>query len=308
MGGSACMLSLALATPAFAAVGEPVADGSGAIFRPAEWVKGQVGASSQGYYWGVPPNMYYSVRTYAMSGVHVPNQPITAGQIFYIHAWAGLVTPVQGTVDIAVPSLGLPEGVSVVPTSEARTFCYITKSNYIPTRDPGCPAFTAPASGGSIPLGQYALSVDDQGAEGVDIFVPVRANGPVSGQSVFISTRMQNTPSILPNPLYGDAPLTVGPGNGTGGGGAGTGGDSATLTAPSNPKYVKRGKNMIVTWDAIPGATAYRARLKVGKKWTKWATLTNNGVKLSKLKKGKRYVLQVQAVGGPTSTWRFKGK
>ena len=299
--------SVALASPAFAAIGEPVADGSGAIYRSSEWVKGAVGFNQEGYYWGVPP--MYAVRTYAMSGVEVPSQPVTAGQIFYIHAWAGLVTPVSAS-DTALPTLGLPDGVSVVPASEARTYCYVSKTDYVPTRDPGCPVFTAAAAGASIPLGTYPLFAygSGDGSEVVDMFIPVRASGPIAGQTVFISTRMLNTPSKLPNPLYGDAPLTVAPGSG-GTGGTGTGGGAApTLVPPANPKYAKRGKAMVITWDEVSGATSYRARLKVGKKWTKWATLASNGVKLTKLKKGKKYVLQVQADGGPTSTWRFRAK
>jgi hypothetical protein len=301
-------LSLGLASPAFAATGEPVADGTGAIYRSAEWVKGAVGFNQEGYYWGSPP--IYSVRTYAMSGVEVPNAPVTAGQIFYIHAWAGLVTPVSAS-DTAVPSLGLPEGVSVVPASEARTYCYVSKTDYVPIRDPGCPVFTAPAAGASIPLGTYPLFAygSGDGSEVVDMFIPVRASGPISGQNVFISTQMLSTPSRLPNPLYGDAPLNVAPGSGGTGTGTGTGGGAAPgLVPPANPKYAKRGKAMVITWDAVSGATSYRARLKVGKKWTKWATLDSNGVKLTKLKKGKKYVLQVQAAGGPTSTWRFRAK
>jgi len=47
-------------------------------------------------------------------------------------------------------------------------------------------------------------------------------------------------------------------------------------------------------------------------KWTKWASLSTNRVNVTKLKKGKRYVLQVQAVGdagrGPIATWRFKAR
>jgi len=40
--------------------------------------------------------------------------------------------------------------------------------------------------------------------------------------------------------------------------------------------------------------------------------LSTNRVNVTKLKKGKRYVLQVQAVGdagrGPIATWRFKAR
>lgn len=295
------VLSLGLASPAFAAIGEPVADSTGAIYRSAEWAPGTVGFNQEGYYWGSPP--IYSVRTYAMSGVEVPNQPLTAGQIFYIHAWAGLVTPVSAS-DTALPSLGLPEGVSVVPASEARTYCYVSKTDYVPTRDPGCPVFTASTTGASIPLGTYPLFAygSGDGSEVVDMFIPVRAAGPISGQNVFISTRMLNTPSKLPNPLYGDAPLMVAAGSG------GTGPTDPALDPPSNPKYVKRGKAMVITWDAVSGATSYRARLKVGKKWTRWSTLASNGVKLTRLKQGKKYILQVQADGGPISTWRFRAK
>lgn len=299
------LMSVAVAAPAVAAIGEPVADGSGAIYRSAEWVQGQVGFNMESYTYGFPYPIY-STRTYAMSGVGVPNQPLTAGEVFYIHAWAGLVTPVANT-DTATPYLGLPEGLSVVPASEARTYCYITRGGYVPTRDPGCPAFTTATTGALIPLGTYPLTAfgSGDGAEGVEMFIPVKASGPLTGQTVSISTQFQ-IKGIIPNPLYGDAPLTVAPG--TTGGGGGNGGVTTPLVAPSNPKIVKRGKAMIITWDAVGGASSYRARLKVGKKWTKWTTLNSNAVKLSKLKKGKRYVLQVQASGGPTSTWRFRGK
>ena len=141
------------------------------------------------------------------------------------------------------------------------------------------------------------------------MFIPVMASGPISGQNVFLSTRMQNTPSKLPNPLYGDAPLTVAAGTTSdSGNGTGTGDQGTALVAPANPKFVKRGKALIVRWDAVSGATSYQARLKVGKKWTKWTTVNTNGVKLTKLKKGKVYVLKVKAPGGPTATWKFRGK
>lgn len=83
--------------------------------------------------------------------------------------------------------------------------------------------------------------------------------------------------------------------------------------APTGKSVKWRGKGKaVVAWGPVAGATSYRARLKVGKKWTPWSSLANNGLRLTKLKKGKRYVLQVQAVGdagrGPVATWRFKAK
>jgi hypothetical protein len=173
--------------------------------------------------------------------------------------------------------------------------------------------FTSATTGGSIPLGTYPLTAgDSDGSESVHIFVPVVASGPISGQNVFISTRMLQTPGVLPNPLYGEAVLTVGQGvtsPGTGGTPAPSpDGTAPSLSAPANPAYAKRGKALIVTWDAMAGVQTYQVRLKVGKKWTKWTTVTGNGVRLTKLKKGKKYVLQAKAAGGPTSTWRFRGK
>jgi len=305
--GTAAAAALAVASPAVAAIGEPVADGSGSVFRPDEWSKGDVGFNQQGYYTGVPPYQYLYFATYAMSGVYVPKQIPRAGEVFYIHAWAGLTWPFSDA-DTAIMRLGLPEGVSVAPSGTAPVRCFISQSNWVPSRDGGCVAFPTGASGASIALGTYPLASGlTGGSEAVSVFVPVIANRAVNGDKAWVSTTMLQTPSILPNPLYGDAPLTVAPGAGPGGG------TSAGLVAPSSQTVKWRGKGKaVVTWPEVAGATSYRARLKVGKKWTPWSSLANNGLKLTKLKKGKRYVLQVQAVGdggrGPIATWRFKAK
>jgi hypothetical protein len=295
------------AAPATAAIGDPVVDGSGAIFRPDEWTKGDVGFNQQGYYTGVPPYQYLYFATYAMSGVHAPKQVPKAGEVFYLHAWAGLTWPFYDS-DNAVIRLGLPEGVSVAPSSRAPVKCYITQADYKPSREGGCLSFPSGATGASIYLGSYVLTSGiDGGSESIDIFVPVIADRAVNGDKAWVSTQMLQTPGVLPNPLYGDAPLTVAPGSGPGGG------TSAGLVAPSSQSVRWKGKGKaVVSWPEVSGATSYRARLKVGKKWTKWTPLASNALKLTKLKKGKRYVLQVQAVGdggrGPVATWRFKAK
>jgi hypothetical protein len=164
----------------------------------------------------------------------------------------------------------------------------------------------SPASGVQIPLGAITLFTGGPsvGGEIAHVFVPVVASRAVSGENVFVTVSVGD-PAASPRDIVGDAPLTVAPGPG--------GGTSAGLVAPTGKILKWRGKGKaIVSWEAVPGATSYSARLKVGKKWTKWSTLTNNGLKMTKLKKGKRYVLQVRAVGdsgpGPVATWRFKAK
>jgi hypothetical protein len=141
-----------------------------------------------------------------------------AGEVFYIHAWAGLAWALSDS-DIAVIRLGLPDGVSVAPAGTAPTRCFITQSDtgYVPTRDPGCAVFPSGASGASIALGTFTMASGiTGGSEQVSVFVPVIANRAVNGDKAWVSTQMMQTPSILPNPLYGDAPLTVAPGTGTG--------------------------------------------------------------------------------------------
>ncbi len=311
VGGTALVAVVAGASPAAATIGDPVADGTGAIFRSDEWTKGDVGFNQRSYTYGFPP--IFTSAIYAMSGVDVPKQIPRAGEVFYIHAWAGLPWAFSDS-DIAVIRLGLPDGLSVAPAGTAPTRCFITQADtgYVPTRDPGCAVFPTGASGASIQLGNYTVASGiTGGSEQVSVFVPVIANRAVNGDKAWVSTQMLQTPSILPNPLYGDAPLSVAPG--TGPGGDPGGGTPAGLAAPSSQSVKWKGKGKaVVSWDAVAGATSYRARLKVGKKWTKWATLSNNGLKLTKLKKGKRYVLQVQAVGdagrGPVATWRFRAK
>ena len=308
IGTTAVAAVFAGAAPAAAAIGEPVPDGTGAIFRSDEWTKGDVGFNQRSYTFGFPP--IFTSAIYAMSGVDVPKQTPRAGEVFYIHAWAGLAWAFADS-DIAVIRLGLPDGVSVAPAGTAPVRCFITQTDtgYVPTRDGGCAVFPSGASGGSIQLGTYTLASGiTGGSEVASVFVPVIANRAVNGDKAWVSTTMLQTPSILPNPLYGDAPLTVTPGSGTGGGGT-----SAGLVAPTGKSVKWRGKGKaVVAWGPVAGATSYRARLKVGKKWTKWTSLASNGLKLTKLKKGKRYVLQVQAVGdagrGPVATWRFKAK
>ncbi len=41
VGAAACLAAITVAAPSFATIGEPVADGSGSIFRDAEWVTGE---------------------------------------------------------------------------------------------------------------------------------------------------------------------------------------------------------------------------------------------------------------------------
>lgn len=317
VGSGVCAVALSVAAPAAAVVGEPTPDSSGAVYRSAEWIKGDVGFNQRSYTYGYPP--IFTSAIYAMSGVDAPSQPLKAGEVFYLHAWAGLAWAFSDA-DIAIVRLGLPEGVSVVPSTQVPVRCFITQSDtgYVPTRDGGCVAFPTGASGTSIQLGSFTVASGiTGGSEQVSIFVPVVADRAINGDKAWVSTSMAQTPSILPNPLYGDVPLTVAPGSpGSPGGPAGPGSSgtpAAGLITPAGQKFAwrKRG-TAIVSWQAVAGATSYRARLKVGKKWTKWASVTVNGLKLTKLKKGKRYTLQVQAVGaggnGPTATWRFRAK
>ncbi len=299
---------LLAASPAQAAIGEPATDPTGAIFRFDEWTRGQVGFNQR--YTGFPN---YPYMTYAMAGVDVPAQTPAAGEVFYIHVWAGLPWP-QSAVDTALPEVSLPDGLSIVPGATAQPACFIVQSGYVPTRNPGCAVFPTGASGVSIPLGTYPISAGlEGGSESVHIFLPVVASGPMTAQTLFTSTRMLQSPSIIPNPLYGDASLTVSPGSSPapnpGGGGTGT---PAALVAPTQQSFTWKKGKAIVRWPAVTGAQAYRARLKVGKKWTKWSYLSNPGVSLTKLKKGKKYTLQVRATGasglGPVASWRFTAK
>lgn len=300
--------SVLVAVPAHATPGAPAPDGAGGIFRSAEWVKGQVGFNQA--YTGFP---LYPYMTYAMSGVDVPAQPLSAGQVFYVHVWAGLPWP-QSATDTAIPQLGLPEGLSVVPAGTAPTYCYITVREYVPTRDPGCAVFPSGASGAAINLGTYPLTAGlPDGSESVSIFVPVVASGPIADQKVFVSTRMLQSPSTIPNPLYGDAPLSVAAGTGGGSGGGTTPGTTpGAIVTPSGQKFTWKNSKALVRWSPVTGATSYRARLKAGKKWSKWTTLATNGLRLGRLTEGKRYTLQVQAVGdagpGPVASWRFRAK
>ncbi len=184
--------------------------------------------------------------------------------------------------------------------------CFITgtRSGGVPTRATGeCVASPSPTSGAQIPLGAITLFTGGPsvGGEIAHVFVPVVSNRAVSGENIFVNVSVAD-PDPLPRDVVGTAPLTVAPGSGPSG-----------LVAPGSPKVKWKAKGKaVVSWPQVAGATSYRARLKVGKKWTPWSSLANNGLKLTKLKKGKRYVLQVQAVGdggrGPIATWRFKAK
>ncbi|MCU0278059.1 MAG: fibronectin type III domain-containing protein [Candidatus Nanopelagicales bacterium] len=288
--------ALALAAPAAATIGEPVADSSGAIFRDAEWV---TGSTNYAYLYG---------NAYAGAVMHAPAQPAPAGEVFYVHAEAALIW--NGvTNDVVGMTLALPEGVTVSPSAATPVRCFITgtRSNAVPTRQTGeCLANPSPSSGVQIPLGAITMFTGGPsvGGEIAHVFVPVISSRAVNGENVFVTVSVSD-PAASPRDIVGDAPLTVAPGNPQTGGGA--------LAAPSGKSFTWKGKRKaVVTWSPVPGAVGYRARLKVGTKWTKWSNLSDNGLKLTKLKRGKRYILQVQAVGdtgrGAISTWRFKTK
>lgn len=293
VGAGVCIAALTVATPSFATIGEPVADGSGSIFRDSEWVTGE---TKYNYLYGDP---------YVGAVAHTPAQTPSAGEVFYIHAEAALIW-IGVTHDVMGMTLALPDGVSVAVSGATPMRCFVTgtRSGGVPTRATGeCVANPSPASGVQIPLGAITLFTGGPsvGGEIAHVFVPVVSNRAVSGENVFVNVNVGD-PAPLPRDVVGTAPLTVLPGSGP-----------TELVEPSAPKVKWKGKGKaLIAWDAVPGATSYRARLKVGKKWTKWSTLSSNGVKLTKLKKGKRYVLQVQAVGdagqGPVATWRFKAK
>ncbi len=240
--------------------------------------------------------------------MHAPAQPPRAGEVFYVHAEAALIwTGV--TNDVVGMTLALPDGVTVSSSAATPVRCFITgtRSNDVPTRQTGeCVANPSPASGVQIPLGAITLFTGGPsvGGEIAHVFVPVVSSRAVNGENVFVTVSVSD-PAPSPRDIVGDAPLTVAPGSDNGG--------TTGLVAPTGNSLKWKGKGKaVVSWQPVAGATSYRARLKVGKKWTKWATLSNNGLKLTKLKKGKRYVLQVQAVGdagrGPVATWRFKAK
>jgi hypothetical protein len=228
--------------------------------------------------------------------------------VFYVHAEAALIwTGV--TNDVVGMTLALPDGVTVSPSSATPVRCFITgtRSNDVPTRQTGeCVANPSPASGVQIPLGAITLFTGGPsvGGEIAHVFVPVVASRPVNAENVFVTVSVSD-PAASPRDIVGRRTPDCGSRR--------TGGTSVGLVAPTGNRVKWKGKGKaVVSWQPVAGATSYRARLKVGKKWTKWSTLANNGLRLTKLKKGKRYVLQVQAVGdagrGPVATWRFKAK
>jgi Fibronectin type III domain len=290
--------ALSLAAPAQAVIGDPVPDATGAIFNEDQWVNGTT-----------TYNQLYS-DYYGGTGIHAPKATPTAGETFYLHAWAALIwTGV--TNDVAGMTLNLPPGVSVA-TGGSPVKCYVTgtRSNGVPTRQTGeCPANPSPTTGVQIPIGAFTLFTGGPsvGGEIIHVFVPVTANRAISGESVSVSTSFSD-PAPSPRDLVGDAPLTVNPKSGTD-----PNVSPATLAKPGGQsfKWVGRGKAKL-SWKAVPGAAGYQLRLKSGGKITKWNAVAVNRATLVKLKPGKKYVLQVRAVSvsgrGPIAKWRFKAK
>ena len=308
---------VASAGSALAAIGEPVQDSSGAIFRGNEWYQGTVGSSQTVISQSCSSTGCFPLfGVYAQSGVNTPVATPKAGEVFYIRAWAGVVSPRPGT-DIAALSLSLPEGVSVSPSSSNPVRCFITSTGNpnVPSREaPDCVASPQPASGVNIPIGAFRLANGlPTGSEIVSVFVPVVSSVEMNQGLVSVSTSLLESPSIRPNPLYGDAPLTVQGRATTGSSGGSSTGSATGSTTPANPEFtwLKKGKG-VVSWDPVADATAYRARLKVGTKWTGWSRVVENGLSLSKLKPGKSYTLQVRAVTpsgvSPAASWKFKAR
>lgn len=285
-----------LSAPALAAIGEPAADASGSVFREDEWVAGE------------PRYNYVASDAYAGAQVHTPRQVPSAGDTFYVHTQVAFI-PTGVFNDTIGVTMGLPQGVSVAVSASTPIRCFVSSTRGtagVPSRDTSdCLANPSPASGSQIPLGAITLFTGgvQVGGEIAHVFVPVVSNRAVNGENVSVTATVVN-PNASPRDIPATAPLTVGPGSGP---------QPATLTKPTGKvfKWRKKGR-VLVAWQPVPGATGYKARLKVGKKWTKWAELADRGLKLTKLKKGKKYVLQVRAVGpggdGPAVKWRFKGK
>lgn len=307
LAGAVMVAAMSMAAPAQAIIGDPVPDATGAIFNEDQWVKGTT-TFNQATFCGYGS---CSMTYYGQSGIHAPKATPKAGETFYLHAWAALIWP-GVTNDVAGMTLNLPPGVSVAANGGSPVKCYITgtRSNGVPTRQTGeCLANPSPTTGVQIPIGAFTLFTGgiSVGGEIVHVFVPVTANRAISGESVSVSTTFSD-PDPTPRDLVGDAPLTVDPGATP---------DPApstdTLTKPSGKsfKWVGRGKAK-VSWKAVPGATGYQLRLQAGKKTTKWNAVYVNKVALVKLKPGRKYVLQVRAVGvsgkGPIVKWRFKAK
>ena len=97
---------------------------------------------------------------------------------------------------------------------------------------------------------------------------------------------------------------------------------SAPVTLPASPVLppakvtgvkakVHKGQAKI-TWRVVSGATSYRVRISKpgGKKFKAWKT-TSKGVFTARVHKGKKYKVQIVAVGagghGPSATARFRG-
>ena len=76
---------------------------------------------------------------------------------------------------------------------------------------------------------------------------------------------------------------------------------------------VVKKRKVKITWKAVPAATSYRVRISKpgGKKYKAWKT-TSKRVFKAKVRKGKKYRVQVAAIAaggrGPVTTIRFKGK
>jgi hypothetical protein len=133
---------------------------------------------------------------------------LSAGEVFYIHAWAGLAWAFADS-DIAVIRLGLPDGVSVAPAGTAPVRCFITQTDtgYVPTRDGGCAVFPSGASGGSIQLGTYTLASGiTGGSEVASVFVPVIANRAVNGDKAWVSTHDAADPQCPAQPACTETP------------------------------------------------------------------------------------------------------
>jgi len=222
----------------------------------------------------------------------------------------GNATTTNSSVPVAVNTTGVLAGKTVTAVTAGHLHSAVlfaaapqppSSVSAVPGDQQAVVSWNPPADDGGSPLLDYTATATPGGATCTTDSTSCTVSGLTNATSYTFTVSARNAigtsaPSPPSAPVTPTAPVTprkVTPGKVTG-------------------AKAKLGKHKVkITWEAVPGATSYKARItKPGKKKYKAWQTTSKRVFKAKVRESTKYRVQVAAVGpggrGPITTLRFK--
>jgi len=222
----------------------------------------------------------------------------------------GNATTTNSSVPVAVNTTGVLAGKTVTAVTAGHLHSAVlfaaapqppSSVSVVPGDQQAVVSWNPPADDGGSPLLDYTATATPGGATCTTDSTSCTVSGLTNATSYTFTVSARNAigtsaPSPPSAPVTPTAPVTprkVTPGKVTG-------------------AKAKLGKHKVkITWEAVPGATSYKARItKPGKKKYKAWQTTSKRVFKAKVRESTKYRVQVAAVGpggrGPITTLRFK--